>query len=948
MNSSDFRYYDFLTEYSGDFGHLIVRVKPEAAVRKYGFCYAIVNNRFYSKEDEYNATLKKHFTEYIEDINNPDIPEDERNYFNSILDILYNQINSYTTIPFKREWMPYFIKNYKKTIYCMSMINPLYHDFFDANKNCIIYFTVKESNISDTIKRGLQNHKIWITKDNDTVSDKLKGITTLDSYINQYGTELMKKIQDSTQPLFTPGQDPYPKEIETFSANAKQAADIIPFTSQKSVIAAAAKNLRKNRSTIIVGEMGTGKTLMSIGTIYAHTHKRYTNNIILCPGHLVEKWKRELSILYPSSQSIICTGLDQFVDEIQPLLDKKTRSNNLFIIISKDTAKTDIEWQPAVKFVLNDKDLRNKWRCPDCGKTFTFSSNLEKESEIFRSKLNNVNINNTFCPHCGAFLWKPKSKAPSEWISFPSYGWINVNLMDIVLRHLRKRKTTKVSLETINNINLYKQDPDQFAPTEYRHYSLARYIYHRYRNRIDYLIADEVHQYAAADSLQGKMFALMVRTARHTIALTGTLMNGYAENLFHLLFRISPRSMIKNGYFYKDKQRFISDYGVTKEEMVEVHDRYGRIHFNRKKKDMPGVSPVVFTKFLMNQCIFVSLEDMSDNLPSYTEIPVGVPMESDLEDTYGDIKEFIRNVLMNDRYEKITDSSKRYQFLMQTMRLLTIYPDQPYNQLPIYDYMNNEVLKEIPSINMDNNRILNKEKEVLELTRNALKRGEHVLIYYAWSNKTNVGPRLKEILADHGYNAEILPASVPAKQREKWIADHIKDGMQVMLCNPALVETGLDLLDFTTIIFYQTGYKLVTMRQAARRSRRLSQLNPVHVYFLYYSNTVQEQALSIMASKLHAAITLEGKFNEAGLAAMDNSFDLLSQLAKDVIEETQHTVDVTTFETSKEDNDLEEHFITRNTDTKQDTTYRMFLPYKKKRGRFPVPEERISVAFANL
>ena len=95
-------------------------------------------------------------------------------------------------------------------------------------------------------------------------------------------------------------------------------------------------------------------------------------------------------------------------------------------------------------------------------------------------------------------------------------------------------------------------------------------------------------------------------------------------------------------------------------------------------------------------------------------------------------------------------------------------------------------------------------------------------------------------------------------------------------------ETGLDLLDFTTIIYYQIGYNLFTLRQSSRRSWRLSQDKDVKVYFMYYRNTVQELALSLMATKLQAAMAIEGKFSEDGLNAMSNNEDILTQLAASV------------------------------------------------------------------
>ena len=140
-----------------------------------------------------------------------------------------------------------------------------------------------------------------------------------------------------------------------------------------------------------------------------------------------------------------------------------------------------------------------------------------------------------------------------------------------------------------------------------------------------------------------------------------------------------------------------------------------------------------------------------------------------------------------------------------------------------------------------------------------------------------------------------MTSSVKSSTREEWIDKKLKEGYDVILCNPSLVETGLDLLAFTTIVFYQMGYNLFTMRQASRRSWRLSQEKDVQVYFLYYKETIQETILSLMASKLQASMAIEGKFTEEGLNAMSNNDDILNQIAMSVTDGIKDTVDVTTF-----------------------------------------------------
>jgi hypothetical protein len=89
---------------------------------------------------------------------------------------------------------------------------------------------------------------------------------------------------------------------------------------------------------------------------------------------------------------------------------------------------------------------------------------------------------------------------------------------------------------------------------------------------------------------------------------------------------------------------------------------------------------------------------------------------------------------------------------------------------------------------------------------------------------------------------------------------HLDDPCYNVICHPKLVETGLDLLAFPTIYFYETGYSLHTLRQASRRSWRIGQRFPVRVKFVTYLGTMQETCLRLMGKKMLVALMMEGKF----------------------------------------------------------------------------------------
>jgi hypothetical protein len=129
-----------------------------------------------------------------------------------------------------------------------------------------------------------------------------------------------------------------------------------------------------------------------------------------------------------------------------------------------------------------------------------------------------------------------------------------------------------------------------------------------------------------------------------------------------------------------------------------------------------------------------------------------------------------------------------------------------------------------------------------------------------------------------------LRASVPTHKREAWYREQLRRGIDVAICHPKIVETGLDLLDFPTILFHETGYSLHTLRQSSRRSWRIGQRRPVEVKFLAYAGTMQEVCLRLMGKKLLVALAMEGKFASEGLQAIDGDDDMLTAMARELVE----------------------------------------------------------------
>ena len=126
--------------------------------------------------------------------------------------------------------------------------------------------------------------------------------------------------------------------------------------------------------------------------------------------------------------------------------------------------------------------------------------------------------------------------------------------------------------------------------------------------------------------------------------------------------------------------------------------------------------------------------------------------------------------------------------------------------------------------------------------------------------------------------------AVAPNRREKWVADKVKEGIDVLICHPRLVQTGLDLIDFPTICWDETDYSVYVVRQASRRSWRIGQTRPVKVVFMSYRNTLQADALKLVAKKMQSSLAVEGELPEDGLAAYgDDGDDMMMALARRIV-----------------------------------------------------------------
>ena len=639
-----------------------------------------------------------------------------------------------------------------------------------------------------------------------------------------------------------------------------------PFPAQTIAIMGVAKRWQQARTAMVVAECGTGKTLISLGAIHVHSKGSPFTALAMVPPHLVEKWAREAFLTLPGTRVFLIDDLRNGGDE-----NKSHGVNEVRLKQGRIVREGLHSTVSELRLRRDSPSSRKRWLSL-CGRSSLFIVGRE------RAKL--------------GYFWRHAYRVPH---SGPHAGCVvNSDTGKPVIvddSRLTAGEFEKVKIaETIETRGekscrplhspLWQADADKIrrmAPIEF----IGRYM----PEWFDYAICDEIHQ-LAGDTAQGNALGTLAACTDRIVGLTGTLLGGYADDLFNTLFRLEAKRMKEHGYEWGTTGRssFIQDYGVleTITKVEPADNRCSKSKSTSTVRRKPGASPLLFGEFLMQLCAFVFLEDISGALPPYEETYLSVAMDPLMMAAYRELEDAIRNALKEHRGNR--------SVLSTMLNTLLLYPDHPYSLGTLYGTeFDPEVKRNVRFViaetrDLPEDQLYSKERKLIEEIRKELAEGRRCQVFAVYTQKHDVTARLERILSSEGIRAAVLRASVDTSKREAWYGRQIKEGVQVVIAHPKLVETGLDLLDFPTIIFYESGYSLHTLRQASRRSWRIGQRRLVRVKFLCYEGTMQTACLRLMGKKLLVALTMEGKFAGEGLQNIDEDDDMLSAMARELVE----------------------------------------------------------------
>lgn len=865
---------------------------------------------------------------------------------------LYSFFMSQYEFPILREWTEY-LWTQARNRGLMEFVEPEIHGDTDLfTEYLVIRNSMNNDELQEILSYGLSQKKISIT---NKEQNRLH-FSDMDDYFEKYGHTLVDNLEKLLKPL-----SPMKELVEELAFVNKS-----PFPQQAAIINGAVECLNHKNYAFLIESMGAGKTLQGMGIAEAYFNQKYLKQhpdvsikdvymdgrlvnyrvIVMCPPHLVEKWAQSIREEIPYAKVLIVDELNQLVKLRK---EGKKSIGKQFYVMSKDSGKLSYSYTP-VPHQIRRKHVKipvckNCWTefpvekgtsckcgckeaildeqieeekgliCPECGELLLpvdGKKSYDAENGRYRvlcpEDFAQQSTANRFCRCCGTALWTPACKPIDQRMLFQKprekiKRWKKISHFTNKAKKARKsvwvmtsREKQYKALHDIDDADV--EEMEFYGP---RRFGLTRYVKKYLKNYFDMAIFDEVQEYKAGGSAQGYAMHDLIKATKKQLALTGTIAGGYASDLFYTLYRLDPARMKGKGYSYGSvgERKFVEKYG-TVETIYEVAENATYHTMSRGRvitpqRCLPGISVLIFTEFLLDSSLFLDLSDLSRYLPKLQEEVVIVPLEDEIRNEYQSVRQELKRQMVEQE-----DSLLMGSYLQFSLS----YTDMPYNRPVIISPLTGEDVVQPADLShlISERKLLNKEKELIDLVECEQSEGRNIFIYceYTGNNENSICYRLKEILEEHtslrGHEVQVLESSYPAaSKREAWMHAKAAEGTKIFITNAKCVATGLDFAftyqeksyNYPTIIFYQTGYDMIKIWQASHRHYRLNQKEECRTFFIVSQCTIQLDAVELVATKEVATSSIQGQFSSEGLSTMAKGVDPRVILAQSVAEKSE-------------------------------------------------------------
>jgi len=691
--------------------------------------------------------------------------------------------------------------------------------------------------------------------------DDISDDASLAAFIGEHREVLLAYVEERYQPRYEiTGDHPAKRRWLPYMREQRVKGKHPLFPAQQHVAAAMCATLKERRSVLLAGEMGSGKTPVTLSVLDAWHKDRLANRerhktaawaqkplqgeaaLIVCPAIMVRKWAREAQQQHPHAHVVGLRDdhvLDDFAAAMRHLDDNPAQLH--IIVASQDAIKS------GEGFVSAYTSRRGKLTCPTTGETLKNDEGEPAQPEYLEGR-------KRF--HGPYPLWQE-------------------------VRQIRVKAAMRSGGSHPMAARQWWAGRGVPAVRSPR-LPLWRLVKARYRYRIGIMVIDEAHQSKSIESDRYASVSALARYSKKLIGLSGTIFNGRASSLYGIETIFNPRLFEMYPWGKGGVDQFSRDMGVI-EKVIEYKEEYaatGRYTGVKRvahgAKERPGVSPLLI-QMVLDHTVFLSITDLGKALPELQEVPQVLSMSPAQRAEYRKGEEALKAHLQECR--TVGDSS----FLGAYYQSLLAYPDTASSEMRVYHArtVKNEWGKITARVDTHVHTFgavqgnLPKEDWLAEAVRVEVSQGRGVGVFVTQSDTRDIQPRIAKILTDAGLNVAVLTKAVKPVDREAWVTRQFEQGAQVLISNPRLIEVGLDILQCPTLIFMSPDPQLAVMAQASRRHWRITQSQPCKTYFVCYDDTMEYRLTGLMADKFKALDVING--NKASLSALNNT-DLLSEL----------------------------------------------------------------------
>ena len=723
------------------------------------------------------------------------------------------------------------------------------------------------------------------------------------SALSEFLMENWPAMEQYTREMFPPAIDPTAPEwrsIRDFTRGLVRP----PISFQHPVIITLAAAMRLRKSNYLIGEQGTGKTYISMVAAVAAGCRKV---LVTTPSHAIETWIEEITETFPSALIRVVKGVG---DAIQPLTTHEQRGtyaempmarivqmevqddNPIFVLLSKTRASLGGPVAYSKRMVgINESDH----------KLFRVNGKIGKV--VAPDDVDDIKVipSDPTCPFCWELPESVKGFVWHQTVDCPFCG-----------ERLAHPDTAGSTDRTEHETLRWEETPSNTKNK--RRLSIADFICSEAPLWHDIYIGDEIHQYKAEDTAQGEQCGRIAQRSKKILAMTGTFMGGKASEMFYLFQRFGAD--IHPDYAWKDEAAYIEKFGRYKYIMkatgnsplrVGVHSRR-RAGQTTRKEEIVGYHPEVM-KYILPNSLFIRREDI---LPAPLEEPQ-MCERCEYDFTYGKDKICWR-CRMNPRYHNILidmDDTEKFNVILadddgeqtiemthwQTYKMLEqvhyavarkclseknsiaafaelrqnlmTWPENCWQGTVVHEPLttprNGHILFEMGPTSEDFE--YPKEAELIKLVKKEMAEGRKCLVYCTHTQRRSTVERVERILKEQEVRVAVMRITDP-RERLDWLR-RISKETDVVIVNPKSVETGLNLQEYPTMIWYEINESMYVTDQASARSARINQEQEVRVFFLAYRNTLQHVMLTLIASKADTARRIYGELGATGLSALN-------------------------------------------------------------------------------